>query len=124
MFCQFEVSKIIYFSYLPQVHLKVQMQEDKATFCSKLTWAIYLYSQISIICYKCGTRKKINRKFSLALTALCQKIAVINWHASLVCSQHDSEIFVTSETFWHFHKELYNSAHSVSIAHLYKILEK
>lgn len=37
LFCQFEVSKIIYFSYLPQVHLKVQMQEDKATFCCKLT---------------------------------------------------------------------------------------
>ena len=102
------------------------MQEDKATFCSKLIWAIYLYSQISIICYKCGTHKKKSIEIlSLALTALRQETAVINWHASPVCSQHDSEIFtVTSETFWHFYKELYNLAHSVSIAHLYKILEK
>lgn len=104
LFCQSEVSKIIYFSYLPQVHLKVQIQEDKATFCCKLTWAIYLYSQISTICYKCGTRKKINRNISLALTVLCQETAVINWHASPVCNQHDSEIFVTSETFWHFYR--------------------
>lgn len=41
----------MYFSYLPQVHLKVQMQGDsKATFYSKLIWAIYLHNQISIIC--------------------------------------------------------------------------